>query len=125
MIDAGTFLLFFLTVLTLFLSPGPKMAFVVSHGMAYGLHGGLAAALGSNSADVVLTAMTAAGVTAMVFSWSASFNVLRIAGAGYLMWLATKTLRSPAHASERESSEANLAFHKIAKNAMIGSLLNL
>lgn len=124
MIDTSTFLLFLLAVLTLFLSPGPNMAFVMSHGMAYGLRGGLAAALGIGCADVVLAALTATGVTAMVFAWSASFDVLRIAGAGYLMWLAIKTLRSPAHESTRESSPANLAFHKIAKSAMLGSLLN-
>ena len=124
MIDLATFLLFLLAVLTLFLSPGPNMAFVMSHGMAYGPRGGLAAAIGIGSADVVLTALTATGVTAMVFAWSASFDVLRVAGAAYLMWLAIKTLRSPATALTPCTSHANLAFHTIAKNAMLGSLLN-
>ena len=124
MIDLVTFLLFLLAVLTLFLSPGPNMAFVMSHGMAYGPRGGLAAALGIGSADVVLTALTATGVTAMVFAWSASFDVLRVAGAAYLMWLAIKTLRSPATALTPLKSNANLASYTIAKNAMLGSLLN-
>ena len=124
MIDLATFLLFLLAVLTLFLSPGPNMAFVMSHGMAYGPRGGLAAAIGIGSADVVLTALTATGVTAMVFAWSASFDVLRVAGAAYLMWLAIKTLRSPATALTSLKGNANLAFHTIAKNAMLGSLLN-
>ena len=124
MIDLATFLLFLLAVLTLFLSPGPNMAFVMSHGMAYGPRGGLAAALGIGSADVVLTVLTATGVTAMVFAWSASFDVLRIAGAAYLMWLAIKTLRAPAHALAPGPSQANLAFCTIAKNAMLGSLIN-
>ena len=124
MIDLATFLLFLLAVLTLFLSPGPNMAFVMSHGMAYGPRGGLAAAIGIGSADVVLTALTATGVTAMVFAWSASFDVLRIAGAAYLLWLAIKTLRSPATALTSLKGNANLTFHTIAKNAMLGSLLN-
>ena len=124
MIDLATFLLFLLAVLTLFLSPGPNMAFVTSHGMAYGPRGGLAAAIGIGSADVVLTILTATGVTAMVFAWSASFDVLRVAGAAYLMWLAIKTLRSPATALTPLKSNANLAFYTIAKNAMLGSLLN-
>ena len=124
MIDLATFLLFLLAVLTLFLSPGPNMAFVMSHGIAYGPRGGLAAAVGIGSADVVLTALTATGMTAMVFAWSASFDVLRIAGAAYLLWLAIKTLRSPATALDPRCSTANLAFHTIAKKAMLGSLLN-
>jgi threonine/homoserine/homoserine lactone efflux protein len=124
MIDAATLLLFLLAVLTLFLSPGPNMAFVMSHGMAYGSRGGLAAAIGIGSADVVLTILTATGVTAMVFAWSASFDVLRIAGAAYLMWLAIKTLGSPTAAIVPGNSTANMAFHKIVRNAMLGSLLN-
>ena len=127
MIDSATLLLFLLAVLTLFLSPGPNMAFVLSHGMAYGPRGGLAAAIGIGSADVVLSVLTATGVTAMVFAWSASFDVLRIAGAAYLLWLAIKTLktlRSPPQALTPSPSTANLAFHTIAKNAMLGSLLN-
>ena len=124
MIDLATFLLFLLAVLTLFLSPGPNMAFVMSHGMAYGPRGGLAAAIGIGSADVVLTALTATGVTAMVFAWSASFDVLRVAGAAYLMWLAIKTLLSPANPLAPGSSTANLTFHSIVKNSMLGSLLN-
>jgi threonine/homoserine/homoserine lactone efflux protein len=124
MMDATTLLLFLLAVLTLFLSPGPNMAFVMSHGMAYGPRGGLAAAIGIGSADVVLTALTATGVTAMVFAWSTSFDVLRIAGAAYLMWLAIKTLRSPAAALMPDNRTADMAFHEIARNAMLGSLLN-
>ena len=124
MIEPATFLLFLLAVLTLFLSPGPNMAFVMSHGIAYGPRGGLAAAVGIGSADVVLTALTATGVTAMVFAWSASFDVLRIAGAAYLLWLAIKTLRVPATALTALNGNPNLAFHTIAKKAMLGSLLN-
>lgn len=124
MIDTTTFLLFLLAVLTLFLSPGPNMAFVMSHGMAYGPRGGLAAAIGIGSADVVLTVLTATGITAMVFAWSPSFDVLRIAGAAYLMWLAIKTLRSPPGAMTAGVATTNLAFHDIARNAMLGSLLN-
>ena len=124
MIDTATFLLFLLAVLTLFLSPGPNMAFVMSHGMAYGPKGGLAAAIGIGSADVVLTALTATGVTAMVFAWSPSFDVLRIAGAAYLMWLAIKTVRAPVHTLVPSNSTANLTLHSIAKRAMLGSLLN-
>ena len=124
MIDPSTFFLFLLAVLTLFLSPGPNLAFVISHGMAYGPRGGLAAAVGIGSADVVLTALTATGVTAMVLAWAPSFDVLRIVGAAYLLWLAVKTWRAPASALATGSSPANLAFTTIAKNAMLGNLLN-
>ena len=124
MIDPATFLLFLLAVLTLFLSPGPNMVFVMSHGVTYGLRGGLAAALGIGCADVVLTILTATGVSAMVFAWSASFDILRMAGAAYLMWLAIKTWRSPHSFLTPGLQTGHLAFHEVARNAMLGSLLN-
>ena len=66
MISASTLLLFLAACLALLLSPGPNMAFVVSHGVAQGPRAGFAAALGIGLADLVYTALTAAGLTAAV-----------------------------------------------------------
>lgn len=43
MIETSTLLIFAGAVMALLLSPGPNMAFVMAHGMAYGLRGGAAA----------------------------------------------------------------------------------
>jgi threonine/homoserine/homoserine lactone efflux protein len=122
MISLTTLLLFMLAVLALFLSPGPNMAFVVSHGIAYGPRGGFAAALGIGSADIILTLLTASGVTAIVTAWSPSFDLLRYFGSVYLIWLAFKAL----HASDRVelSNRAQLSSQKIYAAAMFNSLLN-
>jgi threonine/homoserine/homoserine lactone efflux protein len=124
MIDTATLLLFLLAVLTRFLSPGPNMAFVMSHGMAYGPRGGLAAAIGIGTADMVLTVLTATGVTAILFAWGPAFDMLRIAGAAYLMWLALKALQAPSSTLLLKVDTTKLTFTKIARNAMLGSLLN-
>ena len=52
--------------LALFLSPGPNMAFVLSHAATHGPRGGLAVALGIGLADVVLTVLTATGVAGIL-----------------------------------------------------------
>lgn len=44
MVDLSTLSVFLLAVLALFLSPGPNMAFVLSHGVAHGRRDGFAAA---------------------------------------------------------------------------------
>ena len=90
MIDAGTLLAFVVAVLLLFLSPGPNMFFVLSHGS----RGGLSAAFGIVAADNGLTVLTATAVTALIAALPASFDVLRIAGALYLLWLAFQAIRS-------------------------------
>lgn len=77
-----------LAVFTLFMSPGPNMAFVLPHGMAHGPGGGIAAALGIASVDPVLTVLTTTGFTAGVAAWPPSFDLLRYLDAIDLLWLA-------------------------------------
>src|SRR6478735_8932479 len=88
MIDGSSFLLFLLAVLALFVSPGPNMAFVLSHGVAMGPRAGFAAGLGIAAADLVHTVCAASGVTALVAAWPPAFDLLRHAGALYLLSLA-------------------------------------
>ena len=93
MIDGGTLSLFLLAVLALFFSPGPNMAFVLSHGIAMGPRAGFAAGLGIAGADLVHTLCAATGITALVAAWPPSFDVLRYAGALYLLWLAWQAVK--------------------------------
>lgn len=90
--DLSTLSIFLGAVLLLLLSPGPNMAFVISHGAAYGWRGGVASGLGIGAADIGLTLLTATGVTAVVASWPPAFYLLRYAGVAYLLWLAWKAL---------------------------------
>ena len=122
MIDLPTLALFLVAVFTLFLSPGPNMAFVLSHGIAFGPRGGCAAALGITLADLVLTLFTATGITALVAAWPPSFDVLRYLGAIYLVWLAIATIRNPGIAVITQRNKSSLG--RIVRMAMLNSLLN-
>ncbi|ABX17085.1 LysE family translocator [Burkholderia multivorans] len=122
MIDTSTLLIFSGAVMSLLLSPGPNMAFVMAHGMAYGLGGGAAAALGIGLADLILTLLTATGVTAMVAAWPPSFDVIRYAGAAYLLWMAYKAMRRPGELGRVAASQATL--RSVFVRAALNSLLN-
>lgn len=122
MVDLSTFSIFLLAVLILLLSPGPNMAFVLSHGIANGPRSGFAAALGITAADLTLTLLTASGTTALVAVWPASFDVLRYVGAIYLLWLAVQAFRLPGKAVIRRGEPTSLAC--VFRMAMINSLLN-
>ena len=122
MIEPTTYGLFLLAVLTLFLSPGPNMAFVLSHGVAHGTRGGLAAALGIGLADVIFTILTATGITALVAAWPPSFDILRYAGAIYLVWLAINAIRHPGGIGTLERQ--NDSFTNIVRRATFNNLLN-
>jgi len=122
MIDLPTLSVFLLAVLALFISPGPNMAFVLSHGVAHGPRGGMAAALGIGAADLVHTLSAATGVTALVAAWPASFDLLRYVGALYLIWLAVQAVRSPAGIAQSRNPQTSLM--RVFRMAMLNNLLN-
>ena len=122
MIGLATLSLFLLAVLALFLSPGPNMAFVLSHGVAHGPRGGFAAAIGISAADLVHTLFAATGVTALVEAWPPSFDVLRYAGALYLVWLAVQALRSGGLRMGAQAQPAG--FGRIVRMALLNNLVN-
>jgi threonine/homoserine/homoserine lactone efflux protein len=121
-IEASTLLIFVGTVLVLFLSPGPNMFFVLSYGMAHGRAGGLFAALGIVLADLVLTLLTATGITALIAAWQGSFDVLRWVGAAYLLWLAYQALQSGTLSKLGQAKP--MPRLEITRRAMLNSLLN-
>ena len=122
MIDFTTLLMFSGAVLLLLLSPGPNMAFVISHGVSDGWRGGVASSLGICVADLVLTLLTASGVTALVASWPPSFDVIRYAGVVYLLWLVVKTLQNSARLDTARVKRVRLS--RVFVQALLNSLLN-
>ena len=122
MIEPGTLSLFLVAVLALFLSPGPNMAFVLSHGIALGPRAGFAAGLGIAAADLVHTLCAATGVTALVAAWPPSFDLLRYAGALYLLWLACKALRSGR--ADLPAQAARAGFAQVLRRAWLNNLVN-
>ena len=120
MIDPATLSIFVGAVMLLLLSPGPNMAFVISHGASYGWRGGVASGLGIGLADLILTALTAMGITALVSSWPPAFDLIRYVGVLYLLWLAFKALQKTSATSD----VAQMPLKILMIRAMLNSLLN-
>ena len=124
-VDLTTFLLFSGAVVMLLLSPGPNMAFVMSHGVAFGPRGGLAAAAGIGFADLVMTVLTVTGVTAVVAAWPPSFDLLRYAGTAYLLYLAIQAVYAGRMDRASVVTEApENSVRKVFVKALAGSLIN-
>lgn len=122
MIDLQTLSLFCGAVMLLLITPGPNMAFVMSHGFTYGWRGGLAVALGISAADIVLTVLTATGVTGLVAAWPPSFDIIRYVGAVYLLWMAWKALQGGKLGESHIDNQVSL--RTVFIRAMLNSLLN-
>ena len=86
--------LFALTVLVVNATPGVDMAFTLLATFKGGLRAGLAAAAGVSSGCIVHTLAAAFGLAALLAASAQAFNLLKWAGAAYLLWLALGMLRS-------------------------------
>ena len=120
--DATNLYLFIVAALLLLIVPGPNMAIVTSHAVAHGWRAGLAAALGITLADVLMTVTVSTGLGALVMSWAPAFDLLRWAGACYLMGLAWQALKAPPADTATQATQASM--RKIFARATLNSLLN-
>jgi threonine/homoserine/homoserine lactone efflux protein len=78
--------------------------------------------MGISAADLVHTLCAATGVTALVAAWPPSFDVLRYAGALYLLWLAWQAMRPAGMRSNAQAQPAT--FARIVRMALLNNLVN-
>lgn len=99
--------LFVLAGLLLNLTPGPDVLYIVTHGLRYGARCGMVAALGITAGCFVHIAAAALGVGALLAASSTAFNLLKWAGAAYLLYMGWNLLRKPGDLS-------GLTAHEVA-----------
>ena len=105
-----TWLAFCVTEVILCLTPGPAVLFVVSVALARGTRAGLAATLGILAGNAFYFVLSALGVAAVIVASPVVFNVLKWAGAAYLVWLGVRMLVTKPVTTEIESKPAHHAF---------------
>jgi threonine/homoserine/homoserine lactone efflux protein len=91
--DFPTFLTFYAAVLAMQLAPGPDMLLIIGRGIGQGRRVALLTAAGQTLlAAFVQLPLLALGVAALVQSSPLAFELLRWAGAAYLVWLGVRLL---------------------------------
>lgn len=79
--------------LGLVLTPGPNMIYLVSRSVTQGRRAGLISLCGVAAGFLGYLAAATAGLTAVFTLVPALYTAVRLAGAGYLLWLAWQALR--------------------------------
>ena len=93
MFSAQELLLFSLAALVLVLTPGPNMVYCVSRSLTQGPRAGLVSLAGVVLGFIVHLLAAALGLTALLLAVPMAFDLIRIAGAAYLLWLAWAAVR--------------------------------
>lgn len=87
--------LFIVSGVLLNLTPGPDVLFIVSQALRGGMRPGAVAALGITLGCFVHVAAAALGLGALLAASAVAFNVLKWAGAAYLVWVGVRLLLRP------------------------------
>lgn len=88
------YLAFCLAAAALALAPGPTVTVIIANSLKYGARAGLMNVLGTQAGMLIWLGIAAFGLTAAIAVMGVWFDVLRIGGALYLIWLGIKLFRS-------------------------------
>ncbi len=90
MLSLETILTFSIASLMLCLAPGPDNIFVLTHSAVHGRKAGLLVTMGLCTGLIGHTTAVALGVAAVIKASVTAFTILKLVGAGYLLYLAWK-----------------------------------
>jgi threonine/homoserine/homoserine lactone efflux protein len=106
--DIPTLLGYLAAAVVLVIIPGPGTAWIVAQTVAGGTARGLRAGLGLETATLIHALAAGLGLSAVLATSALAFEILKYAGAFYLVWLGIKAWRSGGHASADDPHPAPL-----------------
>jgi threonine/homoserine/homoserine lactone efflux protein len=93
MIPLDSLALFSLACVLLVLTPGPNLLYLISRTLCQGRTAGLISLAGTSTGFLFYAVGAAVGITAVFVAIPVLYDVLRYAGAAYLLWLAWDSVR--------------------------------
>lgn len=123
MIPADVLLLFVTASVALAFAPGPDNIFVLTQSALHGRKKGLLVTLGLCTGLLLHTAAVALGVAAIFQTSMLAFNLLKLVGALYLLYLAAQAFRSSAAALKTNASEA-FSWRELYTRGIIMNITN-
>jgi len=123
MIPIETLALFLTASVALALAPGPDNIFVLTQSALHGRKAGILVTLGLCTGLLVHTAAVSLGVAAIFQTSALAFNLLKIVGALYLLYLAFQAFRAGATQLDHEG-QTKLAWQKLYTRGIIMNITN-
>ncbi len=91
---ADAMITFAIASLALLLIPGPAVIYILNRSVSDGREAGLAAVAGLELGNLIHVIAASAGLSAVLATSAAAFNVVKWLGAGYLVFVGVRTLLS-------------------------------
>lgn len=122
-VDQNLLLAFIATTFIAMITPGPDMLFVLGCGMRGGPRAGLLATAGVATSEAIHVAVAAAGLAALFAAVPVAFTVVRVLGAGYLIYLGVQAIRRRS-SLPAEEEQLGVSGRKAYLSGLFTNLLN-
>ena len=109
--DLSIILQFAVATAIIAITPGPDMTLFIGRALSQGRNASLACLAGATTGIVIHTTLVALGLSALLVASPGAFLMLKIVGAGYLLWLAWQAVRhgSAFNPQKRSGGKTGLA----------------
>jgi len=124
MIDLSTLALFAIACLALTAMPGPDMLLIASRSASQGKASGFATLAGIQLGTYCHAAAAAFGLSQLFLVVPVAYDIVRYAGAAYLLYLAWKTFRAPGTARATTDGLHRFSIAVVFRQGLLTNLLN-
>jgi len=121
--DLPALALFFAASLILLVTPGPAVFYIVARSIDQGRLAGVVSTLGVAAGSCVHSLAAALGVSAILASSATAFTVVKLIGAGYLIYLGVRKFLVP-DSVEMDVTVARRRLREIFTQGIIVNVLN-
>jgi len=122
--DLGTLGLFAVACLALTATPGPDMLLIASRSLSQGRGSGFATLAGIQLGTYCHALAAAFGLSQLFVAVPVAYDIVRYAGALYLLYLAWKTFRAPAASFEPDTGAPRHPARRVFFQGLLTNLLN-
>ena len=122
MIDPGTLAVFCAASLALLIVPGPAVTYIVAQSINGGRSAGLASVAGVHLGTLVHILAAALGLSALIASSAEAYDLVRYAGAAYLIYLGVRALFGSGELPDAQLDLSPSRWELIRQGAIVNVL---
>jgi len=120
--DSSTLILFAMAASLLVFTPGPNTLYIIARSVNQGRRAGIVSSLGVEVGTLIHVAAAAFGISALLLSSALAFNLVKYAGAAYLIYLGIKTLLTPEKPAAAETIEEKSLRRTFSQAVFVNAL---
>jgi threonine/homoserine/homoserine lactone efflux protein len=119
-----TLLTFAVAATLLIIVPGPNVIYIITRGIDQGRKAAVASAMGVEVGMLFHIGAAVLGLSALVASSDLVFNIVKFAGAGYLVWMGISSIRTRASRLEVPAISRRAGYSRLFTQGMVVNILN-